>query len=373
MSDQAAAMALAKLAVNPTDESARSKIIRWLLKDESISARVDPSDLERLVDETARSVAGDEAAAIAQLRADLRKAPGTTLVALFRRPTGKRVWQFGPVRFGPAHLIIDDQLLPSAGLRLPPGESAAFAFRIDQDTVGVRGSERAFDWLRAGLGALYLAGRFAGASDARLGPIPADELAPTMFVGPASNLRSVVDVMRLPSTIPLDVDLLLSTEEAADLVSDCLQNEPNDLVQRRLRQAAPWFQCSFDALTFADAVLSLGVALEVLIGSEGTNDVTRTIGMRAAFLLREGDTSEQRTLSASDWRSTATRLYHSRSTVAHGRYEFGTASSANESAIRREFEDMVCRVATKFRAEGKSQGWTRDADLKQWQENLELG
>lgn len=372
MSEQAAAAALAKLAANPEDFNARAKVVRWLLKDELIRARADISDLERLVDEAAHSATASDEAAISRLKAGLRSAPGTALVALFRHPAGNRLWHFGPVRFGPVNLILDTELQPAAGSWGQPAESAAFAFRIDQDAIGVRGSESALEWLRAGLGALYLAGRIVHAGDARLGPIPADELAPAMFVGPTSGLRSVVDVMRLPSTIPLDADHLLSIEEASELVKDCLQLEPSDLVQRRLRQAAPWIQCSFDALTFADAVLSLGVALEALIGSENTSDVVRTIGMRAAFLLREGDTPEERTLSASDWRSTATRLYQSRSVVAHGRYELGVGSSAEESETRREFEEVVCQVAAKFRIEGRKQGWLRDADLKRWQENLEM-
>lgn len=372
MSDQAAAAALAKLAADPADVNARAKVVRWLLKDELIRARVDESDLERFVDDAALA-AGDASTAISRLKTDLGIAPGTSLIALFRRPAGEQVWQFGPVRFGPVPLILDDELQPAAGSWGTPGESAAFAFRVEQDAIGVRGSERALEWLRAALGALYLAGRIEGAADARLGPIPADELAPAMFVGPTSSLRAVVDVMRLPSTIPLDVDRLLSNEGAFELVSDCLQVEPLDLVQSRLRQAATWIQCSFDALSFADAILSLGVALEALIGSESTSDVIRTIGMRAAFLLREGNTPEERTLSASDWRSSATRLYQSRSTVAHGRYEFGADSNAKERKIRQEFEEIVCRVAAKFRAEGRKQRWLRDADLKRWQEKLELG
>jgi hypothetical protein len=373
MSEQAAAAALAKLAANPEDFNARNKVVRWLLKEDFIRARVDTSDLERLVDKAARDSAGAEEAAISRLKSDLQASPGTTLVALFRHPAGDQLWQFGPVRFGPVHLILDNQLQPAAGSWGAPADSAAFAFRIDQDAIGVRGSERALEWLRAALGALYLAGRIMQSADARLGPIPADELAPAMFVGPASDLRSVVDVMRLPSTIPLDADRLLSSDEAAAMVGDCLQLEPSDLVQRRLRQAVPWIQCSFDALSFADAVLSLGVALEALIGSEGTSDVVRTIGMRAAFLLREGRNPEERTLSASDWRSTATRLYQSRSVVAHGRYEIGADSNAEETKIRQQFEEIVCQVAAKFRAEGRKHGWLRDADLKRWQENLELG
>jgi hypothetical protein len=179
--------------------------------------------------------------------------------------------------------------------------------------------------------------------------------------------------MRIPSSVPLQIDELLGDDDAREFVLDCLQREPFDLVGRRLRQAAPWIQSAFDALAFPEAVLGLGVALESLIGSEGTSDVVRTVGVRTAFLLRVGETPAERALSASDWRTKASALYKARSTVAHGRYEPGTLDTVREAKIRNEFESLVCTVAAKFRAEGRRCEWQTDKDLKAWQEQLELG
>jgi hypothetical protein len=374
MSDQAAAIAFAKLKENPGDTNARAKLVRWLLNDPQIGPRLDEREADWLVCATAQSSVGAVEKVLADLKSGLYRTPATILVALFRYPVVRRQWNFGPVRFGPVEEILDEHLHPAEGSWGRPAELASLAIRVEDPAIGIRGSRRALEWLRAGLGAVYLAGRIAGGGiDARLGPIPADELAPAMFVGPDSGLKAVVDVMRVPSTIPLEVDLLLGSNDAAELVNDCLQPHPYDLVQNRLRQAAPWIQCAFDALTFSEAVLSLGVALEALIGSEGTTtDVVRTVSMRVAFLLREGDTRQARALSASDWRTIAKDLYSSRSTVAHGRYKFGTLQSAKENEIRHKFEDVVCRVAKKFREEGKACRWLTDEDLKNWQDDMEL-
>jgi hypothetical protein len=373
MSDQAAAIAFAKLKANPCDVNARAKVVRWLLNDPQIKLRVDERDAARLVDERSQLGADRGEEVLAKLKSELANAPGTTLVALFRHPSVERQWEFGPVRFGPVTKIIEENMRLAEGSWGPPAELASLAIRVEDPAIGILGCQRALEWLRAGLGALYLAGRIAGGGiDARLGPVPADQLAPTMFAGPVSSLKSVVDVMRLPSTVPLEVDCLLSLSDASDLVNNCLQPHPSDLVQRRLRQAVPWIQCGFDALTFADAVLSLGVALEALIGSEGVDDVVRTISMRVAYLLREGETPEARALSASDWRNAAKDLYSFRSRVAHGRYEFGTAPNPKEIEIRHKFEEIVCLVTKKFCEVGREDGWLSDADLKNWQENMEF-
>jgi len=374
VSEQAAAAALMKLAGSPGDVDARAKVVRWLLGDKLIADRVDEADAEHLVDEAAaRTTAGTEAAVLAELKAGLEASPGTTLIALFRFPKVRQVWDFGPVRFGPPALVIDERVVPATGSWGASASAAAFAVRVDEPAIGTRGSRRALEWLRAGLGALYLAGRLnGGGADTRLGPVPADELAPSVFVGPVGSLGCLVEVLRVPATVPLELDALLAAEEASALVLDCLQSEPADLVQHRLRQAAPWIQFSFDALSFPDAVLGLGVALESLVGAENTSDVVRTIGMRAAFLLREGDTPAERALTGSDWQIKAKSLYKARSTVAHGRYEEGALSQAKEREIRHDFEDLVCRIATTFRAEGRRHNWLTDKDLKNWQEQLEL-
>jgi hypothetical protein len=63
---------------------------------------------------------------------------------------------------------------------------------------------------------------------------------------------------------------------------------------------------------------------------------------------------------------------YARSKVAHGRYEEGVLGYQREREIRRDFEDLVCRVAKRFQVEGSEHSWTRDQDLREWQDRLEM-
>jgi hypothetical protein len=119
-------------------------------------------------------------------------------------------------------------------------------------------------------------------------------------------------------------------------------------------------------------VLALGIALEALIGSEGSTDTVKVVSTRAAFLLREGKTRSDRALSGGGWRSATKRLYDARSRVAHGRYAEGAKSEQEERGVRAEFEDLVCRVGARFREVGRSEGWLSEKDLRAWQEELEM-
>lgn len=373
MSEKAPAAALADLRANTTDVAALSKIVRWLQKSEVIREKAEESDLEALVMQVAEGGEPDSKTALLRMQSELECSSGTTLIAVFPEPAGEKLWQFGPVTFGPVNVVVGEHLRLVADSLDTLASPGAFAFRVEESAIGVRGSTRALDWLRAAIGALYLAGRIAGRADARLSPMRTDELSPVMFFGSSSSLRSVVDALHLSPTMPVDVDALLEDFQVRGLVADCLQARPSDLVEKRLRLAAPWLQCSFDSMSFPDAILSLGVALETLIGTEGTGDVVKTVAIRTAFLLRVGETQEERTLSASDWRGAAKRLYGARSVIAHGRYERGKKSEAEERRLRQDFEQMVCLVAAQFRLEGKRHGWTKDLDLTSWQEYLELG
>ncbi len=47
-------------------------------------------------------------------------------------------------------------------------------------------------------------------------------------------------------------------------------------------------------------------------------------------------------------------------------------TSADERAVRDEFEALVCRVAMAFRAEGRIGAWRSDRDLRTWHEEHEM-
>jgi hypothetical protein len=89
-------------------------------------------------------------------------------------------------------------------------------------------------------------------------------------------------------------------------------------------------------------------------------------------MLREGRSRDQRSLTGGHWRDRAKKLYGRRSKVAHGRYTEGQLARGEELAIRNEFEDLVCRTAARFREIGRREKWQTDADLRKWQERLEL-
>jgi hypothetical protein len=376
VSDQAAAQALEKVAASG-DKAAAEKVVRLLLRDETISQRVDFADIEDAVVRAAGEMAQRGSApsvSMAALESALKSGTGTTLIAIFSVATVSTRKTVGCTEFGPAHALLDDSSLAlERGDWGALGASDQLAIRVTDPALAGRGRRVALQWLRGALGALYLAGRAIGGVDVRVGPVPADDLAPSVFVGPPNQLACLVHAMRLPLSVPLDIDKLLANTEAVDLMADCLGNDRSDLVSLRMRDAAPWIQLAFDALAYPDAVLSLGISLEALIGSESPADVVKVVSTRAAFLLREGRSRSDRAISGGEWRARTKRLYDARSRVAHGRYTEGTLSAEEQWQVRRDFEDLVCRVAVEFRNVGRRQGWTTDKDLRSWQDELEMG
>jgi hypothetical protein len=358
-------------AVVTGDAAAATKTARWLLDNHPlISARFDLNDVESAVLKSAAGYGSriDFAAAIARLAESLEEAPGTVLIGLFQKPVVAHEWTLGNVRIGPAATVLDADEFPAAEFK-SVRQRAGMAIRVDEAAAGMRGARHALQSVRACIGALYLAGRTAGA-DTRVGPVPGDGFTPSIFVGVPGELVAFVEAMRIPESAPLELEQLLSDPDHLQFIEDCLRPS-DDFITTRLRSAAAWAQIGFDALAYPDAVLALGIALEALVGSEGSGDTVKTVSTRVAFLLRHGATPEDRTLSAFDWRNHTRSVYDERSAVAHGRYAEGEA--AKEGANRRQFEDLVCRVAVQFREVGREKTWTQDKDLKKWQEMLELG
>jgi len=377
VSREAAVRALEKFA-ETGDAGALEKLTRLLLRDPSIRERIDEVDVEAAVERATVEVAagGEPAAALGTLESELSSAPETTLVAVFPGVAVSSAVAIGCVEFAPASTVFAKPgLALASGAPLPDfTKQEALAVRVNEPAAGSKGRRRALLRLRAAVGALYLCARLHGAGDRRLGPIPADDRAPALFVGPAGDLACLVQVMRFSPSFPLDIDGLLKLPAAMSLMADCLDPGPADFVSQRLRDCAPWIEVAFDALAYADAVLSLGVALEVLLGSESQHEeVVKLVSKRVAFLFREGRSRDQRLLTAAEWRDRARRLYGQRSKVAHGRYTEGELTELEERAIRSEFEDLVCRSAARFREIGRREGWQADNDLRKWEERLELG
>jgi hypothetical protein len=375
VSDQAAALALERFAVSG-DRAAAEKLVRLLFRDETISRRLDFADIEDAVVRAAGEMArlgSAPAASMEALESALKSGPGTTLIAIFSAASISTRTTVGCAEFGPARaLLADSSLALEVGDWGTLKDSDQLAIRVTDPALAGRGRRLALQWLRGALGALYLAARSVGGTDVRVGPVPADDLAPSLFVGPPNNLACLVRVMRPPLSVPLEIDKLLAMTDAVDLMTDCLCEDPSDLVSLRLRDAAPWIQLAFDALAYPDAVLSLGISLEAIIGSESPADVVKVVSTRAAFLLREGRSRSDRAVSGGEWRTRTRRLYDARSRVAHGRYSEGFLTAEEQRQVRHDFEDLVCRVAVEFRRVGRRHRWQTDKDLRIWQEELEM-
>src|SRR4051794_4156022 len=105
-------------------------------------------------------------------------------------------------------------------------------------------------------------------------------------------------------------------------------------------------------------MLALGIALEVLVGSEGKGNVVEIVSRRCGYLLREGDTDSDRALSGLDWKKRTVKYYGERSDVAHGRYTEDPVQLARQPRVRDEFEQLVMRLTFRFRDLGRKEGWT---------------
>lgn len=370
MSEEAAARALAS-ASESGNSNAVEKVTRWLCNDEEIDQRFDPADIAEAVTEAAaglRESGSDPKDALQDLARGLKGAPATALVSFFRKPLVQKEWIFGNIRLAPAETVLSRGDVPPEAAEQVAGASVAIC--VYEPGAGARGARRALQGLRSTLGALYLAGHALGA-DGRVGPIPGDEFAPSLYVGSPGQLGSLVAKMRIPESVALDIDSILAADEMRELVQDCIAPDFPTFVTERLRAAAAWLQIGFDALVYPDAVMALGIALEGLVGGQRGGDVIKIVSTRTAFLLREGTTRRDLALSALDWVDKTKSVYAERSSVAHGRYEEGNA--AHEASNRSQFEDLVCRVALRFRQVGRNEGWGSEKDLQAWQELLEMG
>jgi len=377
VTNQAAEYALNKYAAEG-DEPSAEKAARLLMNDPAVRKRFDAAEVISAVKAAGARMQEEAitaADALEMLTAELASAPGTVLIAVFTTATASAHETFGRLQLGPAAEIIGESAVetpPSGWDALP--RSSQLAIRIDDPAPGARGRRSAFQSLRGCLGGLYLAASAAGSTNARIGPVPADDLSPAAFVGPSDALTCLVQALRSPAEGSFDASAVLELPGAREIIIDCVNPPEDELVGIRMRDAAPWIQLGFDALTYPDAVLSLGIALECLIGSENASDpITQIVSKRAGYLLREGRSRKERVLTTGEWRDKTKNLYEARSKVAHGRYREGAISQAQEHKTRSDFEALVTRVALAFRKTGRTKKWMTDADLRDWQEQLEMG
>ena len=72
------------------------------------------------------------------------------------------------------------------------------------------------------------------------------------------------------------------------------RSSPADLAQQRLTLAARWLQLAASAISTADALIALGIALETIAGDEVRGRVVERITKRAAIFLSVGSPADDR-------------------------------------------------------------------------------
>lgn len=374
MNRQGAALALEKIAAGEAQKA--GQVAEWLQSQEGIGGLYVTEDLVYAVTDVASSLAGTDpseaAAAVDSLVCDLCERPATRVFAVFEHVVCTELVTRGPITLGPVGEV-DEQFGLTGGLADADGvlDGAAFVVMAEVPARERLGLVHGARWLRGALGALYFLARRAGARPS-LGRVHAGVPGGRVFAGAEDDYQHVSYRFRLTTGDDLNIDHLLGLEDGMDFFLDCLSVEPTDLVAERLTQCAPWFQFGLDAAAYPDAALALGIALEALVGNETGGSVVDVVSKRCGYLLQTGDDEKARALSGLDWKRKASKCYDQRSSVAHGRYVESPKQLAREPQLRDAFEDLVSRVAFRFRERGRDEGWATFKDMKDWAELLEM-
>ena len=379
MSELGTGIALRSLAATG-EAKHRDKVLRWLVLQQGIGDRWHQLDLAERIDATAdllRREVGDTAPAhdvqgappqldeptVRHLRglvADLADAQADWLIAVCGHARTTRGHAFDDVTFGPLSAVRDD-LRPVA----PGEEGQALAITVAPNACGREAAVRGTERLRQALGALYLAAVVAGQrapSGTRIG----DGFPPAIYLTAPGRGGSLLtpDAVAGLSAEPLDADEILSASDSVALMGEILARDRHDLAQERLPRGAAWLQRGFDAISFADAVLALGVALECVIGDESAGHTVENVSRRCSLLLVEDDNPLKRL----DVSKQARRLYDWRSRVAHGRFEPAGQDAAELESVRHEFASFVSRVTAAFADKARAERWQKYDDLRDWYE-----
>lgn len=368
MNEKGASDALRRIAAG--NETGLGDLVKWLLQRSDIAERYLPLDLE----EAARARASESAdGGLAALLDDLTNRPDSWLLAFF--PSGKSsdlVLDLPYARIGPASALFSEMPNP-LGQEMPAEAGDTLAILTRHNAQGRLGAIRNAAWLQTVLGALGLA---AFAHSNMVAPIV---LCPVLgraifvdgFSGVADEVgRAALLAPELAST--QQIASLLSNADAKSVVLDGTALSPADLVQQRLTLAARWFQLASSASSTADAVISLGIALEVLTGDQETIQVTDKIIRRSALFLASAAPADDRADVYFDELKRAKKLYGFRSRVAHGRYDEWNSNQSVADSERMEFHRFVFEVALGFRRHARERNMKDDKDFVTWWKRVEI-
>jgi hypothetical protein len=195
------------------------------------------------------------------------------------------------------------------------------------------------------------------------------------FLSTASGRPDPVDraAMLSPGRPPSsDLADLMAAPDSQALLLDATAREPTDLAQQRLTLAARWLQLAASAISTADALVALGIALETIAGDESKSGVVERITRRAAVFIAIAAPADEREDVFFDELKRARRLYDLRSHAAHGRYDELTSDQTTSDANREEFHRFVLDVALGFRSHVRERNMRHDEDFGKWWKRAEL-
>jgi Apea-like HEPN len=367
MNDAGASATL--IAVATGDDSKLDQLLPWLYVRDGIAGRYLSGDLRDAVRSMARP--GGDGGLSALLR-ELTERPESVLAAFFESTKAPGVFELPGALIGPAGEVA----------ARAPSASGLSAWRDDDETLAVLarhpaqgrlGAIRTAAWLQTVLGAIGLTAYWQTRTLAPFALCPA--LGTALFLSTASGKPDPIHQAALLAPGPPPASQLaelMTASEPRELLLDATALTPRDLAQHRLTLAARWLQLASSAISAADALVALGIALETITGDEDKGQVVEKIAKRAAIFLAAGAPAEQRNDVFYDELKRAKKLYELRSRATHGQFDEWAGDQAKSDAGREEFHRFVLDVTLGFREFARDRNFRGIDDFMNWWKRGEL-
>lgn len=366
MNENGASAALRAAAAGNMDKL--PVLTKWISEQNGIAGRYLAPDLSAAAS-SAATCAGD--GGLTDLLHDLRNRPDSLLAAFFPSPASGGIFELPGATIGSAEELA--KLAPSkSALMAWPTDRTVLAVIAHHPAQGRLGAVRTAAWLQTVLGAISLASYARFQRIAPLAACPA--LGTAMYLSTQSGEPDPVDraALAAPGPPPASHLVELLTEPSSrELVGDATALDPKDLAQKRLTLAARWLQLAASAISTADALVSLGIALETIAGDESKGAIVERITKRAAVFLATRAGADERADVYYEELDRARKLYDLRSRAAHGQYDEWTEDQLRGDAGREEFHRFVFDVALAFRAHSRERNMRDGADFKKWWKRAE--
>jgi hypothetical protein len=367
MNDRGASAALQAVATG--DNSKLHEVAEWLSARDGITGRYLAGDLHEAVRSAASS---SDDGGLKALLADLVGRPDSVLAAFFPGSRAPGVFELPGALIGPAGDLAARAPSESA-LDLWPEDASTLAVLAYHRAQGRLGAIRTAAWLQTVLGAINLAAYARSQTLAPIALCPAFGTA--IFLGTARGEAHPVDRAALLSPGPppaAELAKLMVVGESRDLLLDATARVPSDLAQYRLTLAVRWLQLAASAISTADALVALGIALETITGDDSKGAVVERITKRAAiFLAAEAPADERGDIYYEELKRSK-KLYELRSRAVHGQYDEWAADQPKGDAGREEFHRFVLDVALGFRRHARERKMRDAEDFKTWWKRAEL-